>query len=221
MEKSDCKGASQLNIESINEMTNHLVKIVETAPMWLSALVLFFATWIEYVFPPFPGDTILVAGGFFAARGAVSLYVTFIVLVLGSVSGCMLAWWIGHAALRFPQSYKLLLKLIKPDNLVRLENLYKRYGILILVLNRFLPGVRGVFMIAAGLAKIPLRLVVIWGTISAIFWNSLLIMVGYFFSDNLASLLELVSKYTKAVLILLGTLFLVWLLVRLFKKRNF
>ena len=78
-----------MNIESINEITNHLVKVVETAPAWVSAVVLFFATWIEYIFPPFPGDTILVAGGFFAARGAISLYVTFTVLVLGSTTGCI------------------------------------------------------------------------------------------------------------------------------------
>jgi membrane protein DedA with SNARE-associated domain len=209
-----------LNTEAINEMTNQLVKIVETAPMWLSVSVLFFATWIEYIFPPFPGDTILVAGGFFAARGAISPYETFIVLVLGSTSGCVIAWWIGHGALRFPQSRNLLLKLIKSDQLTSLENLYKRYGILILAFNRFLPGVRGFFMIAAGLAQIPLRLVVIWGTISAMFWNALLMMVGLFFSDNLESLLNLVNNYTKVMLSLLGTLSLVWLMFKLLKKKK-
>ncbi len=207
-----------MNIESINEMTNHLVKVVETAPAWLSALVLFFATWIEYVFPPFPGDTILVAGGFFAARGAISLYVTFAVLVLGSTSGCMMGWWIGHAALRYEWSRRCVLRLIKPENLENLQKMYKRYGVAILIGNRFLPGVRGVFMIASGLAKIPLRLVVICGTVSAMIWSGLLIAVGYFFSDNLESLLELMDKYTKIMLVLLGIFFLVWFSAWLFKK---
>ncbi len=207
-----------MNIESINEITNHLVKVVETAPAWVSAVVLFFATWIEYIFPPFPGDTILVAGGFFAARGAISLYVTFTVLVLGSTTGCMLGWWLGHFAFQHPWSKQRVLQFVKPQNLERLQKLYKRYGVTILIINRFLPGVRGVFMVASGLAQIPLRLVIIWGTVSALLWNSLLIAFGYFFSDNLESLLELVNKYTAAMLTLLGTLFLGWVLVWLVKK---
>lgn len=190
-----------------------LVQLVETSPLWLSLLLLFFAAWIEYIFPPFPGDTLLVAGGFFVAQGALPLVLTFVVLTLGSVSGCLVGWSLGLHGLG-------LRRLIRAEYLERVQKSYARYGAWLILVNRFVPGLRGAFMITAGLIKMPMRPIVIWGTVSAILWNSVLIGLGYIFSDSLEKLLSLMQTYSKTVLILIGLLFVGWVFFRMGRLRS-
>lgn len=191
-----------------------LVNLVGTLPLWLSMLLLFFAAWIEYLFPPFPGDTLLVAGGFFVAQGALPLALTFVVLTLGSVSGCLIGWGLGVHGLG-------LRRLIKPAYLERVQKNYERYGIWLILINRFIPGLRGAFMISAGLVKMPVRQIILWGSLSAILWNSALIGLGYLFSDSLEKLLSLMQAYGKTVLVLIGLIFIAWIFFKMGRLRSY
>lgn len=191
-----------------------LVQLVETAPLWISMPLLFFAAWIEYVFPPFPGDTLLVAGGFFVAQGALPLVLTFLVLTAGSVTGCVVGWALGHHGLG-------LRRFIRPGYLERIKTNYDRWGAWLLIANRFVPGIRGAFMISTGLIKMPLKPILIWGTLSAILWNSVLIGLGYIFSDSLEQLLQITQAYGKTVLILIGLALLGWFFFRMGRLRSY
>lgn len=212
----------RVNIEDVNAFTTQLVDAVRVSPLWLSMLILVFASSVEYVFPPFPGDTILIAGGFFAARGAINLYATFAALVAGTVLGCWLGYQIGSFARRSLRLRRFIDWFIKPKYFEKLEALYRKRGRLILVLNRFLPGVRGAFMIGAGLVGLPVSQVLFWGFVSALFWNGLLIGVGYGFSESLPVLLSWFETYTLWTLSALGVLCalaLVWALIKKFKRK--
>jgi membrane-associated protein len=176
--------------------------------------LLFFAAWVEYVFPPFPGDTLLVAGGFFVAQGALPFALTFLVLTLGSVTGCVVGWSLGHHGLG-------LRRFISADYLERVRISYAKWGIWLLIANRFVPGLRGAFMISTGLIKMPLKPILIWGTLSAILWNSALISLGYIFSDSLENLLQITQAYGKTILILIGLVSLVWVFFRMGRLRSY
>lgn len=191
-----------------------LVHLVEVSPLWISMLLLFFAAWVEYIFPPFPGDTLLVAGGFFVAQGALPLVLTFLVLTLGSVSGCIIGWALGRHGLG-------LHRLIKADYLERVKTSYARWGIWLLIANRFVPGLRGAFMLSTGLIKMPLKPILIWGTVSAVLWNSVLIGLGYIFSDSLENLLQITQAYGKTVLILIGLGLITWFFFRMGRLRSY
>lgn len=191
-----------------------LVHQVEHAPLWISLSVIFGAALIEYVFPPFPGDTLLVAAGFFVAQGALPLPLTFLVLTLGSVAGCLIGWSLGHHGLG-------LRRLITPHYLEQIKQSYERWGTWLLIANRFIPAFRGAFMIGTGLVKMPLKPILIWGTFSAILWNSVLIGLGYAFSDSLENLLQITQAYGKTVLTLIGLVCLGWLFFRMGRLRSY
>ncbi len=191
-----------------------LIQFIETAPLWLSMLALFFAAWVEYIFPPFPGDTLLVAGGFFVAQGIFPPVLTFLVLTLGSVSGCLVGWGLGYHGLG-------LRRLIKPEYLEHISKGYEKYGAWVIIANRFVPGLRGAFMIGAGLVKMPARAIAIWGTASAVLWNAVLIGLGYVFSDSLEKLLSLVQTYSKSVFFVIGLGLIAWFFFRMGRLRSY
>ena len=156
----------------------------------------------------------MVAGGFFVAQGALPLGLTFVVLTLGSISGCVVGWALGHHGLG-------LRRLIKSDYLERIQKNYARYGVWLLICNRFVPGLRGAFMIGAGLSKMPLKPILIWGTFSALLWNSILLALGYVFSDSLETLLGYFQTYSKSVLIAVGLFGFGWLFFKMGRLRSY
>ncbi len=167
-------------------------------------LVLVFASFIEYVFPPFPGDTIVLLGAWYAVQGVLSWPMTFAAVTAGAIFGAFVDYQIGvrlgrslgrSAARRGP---------LTAERLARVEAGYRRWGAFFLVANRFLPGVRAFLFVGAGAAGIPLGRVLVYGGISAALWNALLLLAGAALVKNLNELSSLFARYTAVAWIALG-----------------
>ncbi|HEU4384183.1 MAG TPA: DedA family protein [Anaeromyxobacteraceae bacterium] len=161
-------------------------------------LVLFFGSFVEYVFPPFPGDTLVLLGAWYAVNGVLSWPVTFLAVTAGALAGAYLDWRAGVALGRRIDRSVHRKGGLTEERLLRFEAGYRRFGAWLLVLNRFLPGVRAFFFLAAGACGIPLRQVLLYGGISAAVWNALLLAAGGLLVRNLDELLQLGARYTSA-----------------------
>ncbi len=115
-------------------------------------LLLFLAAFIEYVFPPFPGDLLVVLGAWYATHGELSWPVTFAAVTVGAVLGAAVDWrvgrWLGARIGERAAAGRL-----DREKVLRFEAAYRRWGPAFLVANRFLPGIRGLFFLAAGAAR--------------------------------------------------------------------
>lgn len=143
----------------------------------LLLLVVFAAAAIEYVFPPFWGDTLMLAGCAVAGLDRGTLVLVFGAAVLGSICGSMAAWWMGR---RFGQaSLKLLARSQRAQRLhARAERLYHVHGSRVLALNRFLPGARAFFLPLAGMGNMCGRRVLLWSTVGNVLYCALIAVVG-------------------------------------------
>src|SRR5688572_30690893 len=80
--------------------------MVEQFDSWVQSvgyaglLVLGLAALIEYVFPPFPGDSILVLGGIYAVRGEKPWLLVLAAVTLGSVLGSAIDYGFGRLIAR-------------------------------------------------------------------------------------------------------------------------
>lgn len=208
---------------SLSNYTDHLVAFIKDAPTYLAALVLALGAFVEYVFPPFPGDVIVVVGGFFAARGAIPIAIAFISLVIGSTLGASFGWLVGNVAMKTPSSREFIYRLVNKKNVERLEQAYNKYGNVVLLLNRFIPGIRAAFMVGSGLAGFSFLRVIFWTTLSAILWNILLIGLGFIFSYSFNAMLAFFYTYTYVIYFLIISflfLLLVHWLFRLLRRKN-
>jgi membrane protein DedA with SNARE-associated domain len=167
-------------------------------------VVLFCASFIEYVFPPFPGDTIVVLGAWYAVQGTISWPAAFAAVTLGAVAGAWLDWWVGCSIAPALSARAGLRGPLDAARLARFESAYRRWGGLVLVANRFLPGIRAFLFVAAGAARIPLWKVLLLGGLSAALWNALLLGVGALIARNLAEMSAILARYTCASWIAIG-----------------
>jgi membrane-associated protein len=161
-------------------------------------VILFFATLVEYVFPPFPGDLLVVLGAWYAVRGTLSWPATFASVTAGAVLGAWIDYRIGAALGRRLDRRMAAKGALSAERLARFEASYRRWGALLLLTNRFFPGIRAFFFLAAGASGIPLRKVLVFGGISAALWNVLLLGAGGVLARNAMELVTLFERYTRA-----------------------
>jgi len=138
-------------------------------------LLVVLLAWLEYVFPPSPGDSTMLFAFFLAGRGTMSLPAVAAAALSGSILGAMTAYAIGA---RLGRSYFFLRSAWARAELARIERWYARHGARFLLINRFLPGVRGFFLYAAGITRLGAGAVLIHSTVSNLLWILLLAWGG-------------------------------------------
>lgn len=201
----------------------HLVQLISEALVHTSAyapLVLVLASFIEYIVPPFPADTLVMLGAWYSVQGVLSWPMTFTAVTVGAVAGGLVDYqigaWLGRGLDRRAARWGPL----TVERLARFEERYRRWGALFLIANRFLPGVRAFLFVAAGAAHLPLGKVLLYGAISAALWNTLLLLVGAVLVSNLEELGLLAARYTTIVWIILGGVILFLAARWLFRRRR-
>ncbi len=166
--------------------------------------ILFFGSFIEYVFPPFPGDTVVVIGAWYAVHGKLSWLSTFAAVIVGAVGGAFIDYQVGLLLGRGLDRSAERRGPLTAERLGRVEESYRRWGVLLLLANRFLPGIRAFVFVAAGAARIPLAKVLVFGGLSAALWDGLLLSAGAMLVKSLPELGTLIARYTAAAWIAMG-----------------
>lgn len=138
-------------------------------------LLVVLMAFLEYIVPPVPGDSTMLFACFLAGTGALSLPAAIAACLGGSVAGAAGAYAIGS---RLGHSYFFLRSAWARGELARLERGYRRYGARLLAINRFLPGVRAVFLYGAGIGRLGWRPVLIYSSLSNVLWVALIAWGG-------------------------------------------
>jgi membrane protein DedA with SNARE-associated domain len=184
-------------------MLDEFLHTLEHGPeYWAYALVLAAAA-IEYVFPPVPGDTVALFAVALAVRAQLSWVFVYLFMTLGAVLGGLAAWGFGLWLANHEESWPSFLK--TPGATRALDAVrrgYEQHGAMFLVVNRFLPALRAFFFVGAGMSRMSVGPVIVFGGISAALWNALLMGIGYAVGNNWDVLRDLAERYAVATLIL-------------------
>jgi membrane protein DedA with SNARE-associated domain len=178
---------------------------------------IFLSAFLEYIIPPYPGDTAILAGYFMAGRGDISLTAAILSSFLGSMAGSFMAYYIGYKA---GTSYFLLRSRWVARRIERLQKWYERFGGKLLIINRFLPGLRGIFLYTAGMGRLSFMEVAIYSTISNILWLILIGFVGMSLGTNWEDVKKIFEGYTKILGVLFIAVFLIIVVRRLILIRR-
>lgn len=186
---------------------DELLDILDQGEGILAYLVLFVSAAIEYVFPPFPGDLITLFGAFLITARGWNMALVLTTVTLGSLVGAAIDYYIGVGLARERDKASASWigrhwKSVQHKTLPLVERLRKR-GASYIVINRFLPGIRAFFFVAAGMAGLSLKAVLFYATVSALLWNVLIIGVGTALGASWERLQSLFRTYSTAAWIAL------------------
>lgn len=150
-------------------------------PPWGYAIV-FAATFLENSVGAgviVPGETLVIIGGFYARIGDLWLPGVATVAIVGAVLGDNLGYWIGRRYGRgFLERHGRRL-FVTPERLEAAEGYYRRYGGRTVFLGRFIPVVRSVGFIVAGVAHMEWRRFIVYDVAGAVIWGIGHSVLGY------------------------------------------
>lgn len=183
----------------MDELFGQLVGALEEMnPYWAYGL-LFVCAFLENVVPPVPGDTVVVFSAYLVGRGIWDIAPVFATTVGGGVIGFMFMFFMG---MRYGRSLFEARggRVFTSQGLQRAESWLARYGFWLILVNRFMTGVRSVVAISAGLGKMSPVRVLFAGVLSMMVWNGLLLYVGLLLGQNWGEVSELLRQYNRVLL---------------------
>ena len=139
---------------------------------------------LENVFPPIPSEAILPLSGFLCVSSEMHLPIVVIAATIGSVLGAYVLYGIGRLLTRerltrFFETRPMRLLGFKGDDVGKAVDWFDRRGQISVLICRFVPIVRSLISIPAGIAKMHLVKFTIYTMIGSAVWNSILCTLGY------------------------------------------
>jgi membrane-associated protein len=156
-----------------------LLSLLLEHPVWV-LVGLFVIILLESSILPFlPGDTLLFAAGVALRTAPISVHVGALLFLLATVLGVTLNYVIGRQLRERIQTRGLWG--ITTAQLRRTERLIETHGGRLLVLGRFLPGVRVVVSLLAGSGRMPFARFMLLNLLGGIPWIGMFVYAGYCF----------------------------------------
>jgi len=149
----------------------------------------FLGVMVENAGIPLPGETILLAAGFFASQGHFSLGVVILLAAAGAMLGDNVGYLLGEKVARPFLTRRGRFLLLTPARLQAIEAFFARYGDKTILFARFVSGLRVVAALFAGLSGMRWRTFAIYNAAGAIVWATTMSLLGFFFGKSW-SLLE-------------------------------
>lgn len=153
------------------------IKIVEAGGYVGLALLVFAESGLLFgIF--LPGDSLLFAAGLLSSGGLFSPVALGVVVVIAAILGDSTGYWfgkeMGQHIFKRPDSFFL-----KHEYLERTQRFYKKYGARAVVLARFVPIVRTLAPILAGVASMKYGRFLSYNALGALVWGAGMVALGY------------------------------------------
>jgi membrane-associated protein len=127
----------------------------------------------------FPGDSLLVVAGLFAAAGKLNIAILVISLFAASVLGDSTGYFTGRFMGKrlFNREGSVI---FKPSRVDKAKHFFEKYGPKTIILARFVPIVRTFAPIVIGAAELPYRTFISFSLLGSALWITSMTMLGYF-----------------------------------------
>jgi membrane protein DedA with SNARE-associated domain len=183
----------------MSEAINELIETLSSwNPLWAYGFLLISA-FLENVIPPVPGDTVVVFSAYLVGRGALEWLPVYLTTCLGGTIGFMVMYYLG-----LTKGRSLLdgvgKRYFSATHLARAEGWLERYGMGLILANRFLSGIRSVVALSAGVGRMPWKRVAALGFASMAVWNGMLLYAGALVGENWDTVMQFLQTYNKVAM---------------------
>ena len=197
-------------IQFINYMISMTKLAIFDGPLYVLEKTSYFGAFIlmtmESASLPVPSELILPYEGYLSFLGYMNLALVILVSTAASMLGSIIDYWIGRLAGR-----PLILRIgkylgIREQDLARAEHWFNTRGKISILLARFIPGLRSIISIPAGIADMNIKEFMIYTFIGSIIWVTSLSAMGYYLGQKwsvVSSILKIGDIYIIIAVILI------------------
>jgi len=185
-------------------MIDSLVVYLQALPIEGILLAAFLLTCIENFFPPSPSDVLLVFIGTLIDGDILRYMIILGSATAGSTVGFYVMFLIGSKMGHvFTDRPSFLF--MKRTTILKAEEWFRKYGLSLIIANRFLSGTRAVISFVAGASNVNMATAIGLSAISALIWNGILLYAGNVLGEhwrNIGTYLEVYGRAITPILLL-------------------
>ena len=204
---------------------------------WISTLLgnlnyptIFLLMLLESTVVPVPSELVVSPAAYHAAGGHLDVFLVILFATLGADVGASINYVAGYFLGR-PIIYKFAnsrlghLCLLNQEKVEKSEKYFYDHGVAATLTGRLIPGIRHLISIPAGLSKMPYWKFLLYTTIGAGLWHSVLAALGWYMQtivpqEQLYESLSEYGHYIKVVILGLVGIAAVVLIARHYLKRK-
>ncbi|MGD0449463.1 MAG: DedA family protein [Candidatus Bathyarchaeia archaeon] len=168
-------------ISAIISLT-HNVK--DTVQSWGYAGI-FVLMLLESSSLPIPSEVVLPFAGYLASSGLLNFWIAVTIATVAGIVGSLVDYYIGLKGVQSLAKHKILGRvLLSQTQLEIAASWFSRHGASMVFLSRLLPGFRTIVSFPAGAVRMKLLKFIAFTAAGCIFWNVILIYVGWYLGNN-------------------------------------
>jgi membrane protein DedA with SNARE-associated domain len=169
---------------------------------------------------PVPGETILIAASVYAGAGRLNVVAVGVIGFAAALTGDNIGFAIGHyggraLVLRWGRYVRLT-----EERLDKGEAFFERHGGWIVVVARFIEGLRQANGIIAGMAGMGWWRFLLFNALGAALWVGTWVSVGYLAGSHIDSIYHYITSYSSYALIALAVLLAGYIVWRILRRRG-
>lgn len=169
---------------------------------------------------PVPGETVLIAAAVYAGAGRLSIVAVGMLAVVAAVVGDNIGYAIGFFGGRALVERFGKYVLLSTERLEKAEGFFARNGGKVVVIARFIEGLRQVNGIIAGIAEMPWPRFLAFNALGAALWVGVWASVGYYAGDHIETIYKEFTRYSLYLLMVLAILAAVLILRAVVRRRR-
>ena len=185
---------------------------------------------IESSFIPFPSELVIPPAVLNSLEeNKQSNMVWWLIVIVGTIGALIgalinyyLALWLGRPIIyKFANSRLGHLLQLSQEKLERAEVYFNEHGAVSTLVGRFIPVIRQLISLPAGMARMNIWSFILYTTIGAFLWNCILALLGYF--GHLAGGIEAVKRYNdelSIIIIAIVAVVAIYFVIRYFVKKR-
>jgi membrane protein DedA with SNARE-associated domain len=182
------------------------------------SISLFFLLILGIIALPIPEETLMIFSGILMNKGNMAIFPTFIAALAGSMCGITVSYFLGTSVGKYVLERYGPWFGIKEARLHKAKEWFLHYGQWTLIIGYFIPGVRHLTGVTAGLSELPYKRFAIFAYTGALLWVSTFLSIGYFFSDACFTVFEIIDNNLDNIMQIAIFLAIVYIAVRIVFK---
>ncbi|MGP1591973.1 MAG: DedA family protein [Prevotella multiformis] len=191
---------------------------------------IFLLMLLESTVFPVPSELVVTPAAYHAAGGNLNMWLVILFATLGADCGATInylaGWYLGRPIIyKFANSRWGHACLLNQEKVEKSERYFDRHGLVATITGRLLPGIRHLISIPAGLAKMSYWKFLLYTTLGAGVWHSILALLGHYMhafvpEEQLHGKILEYGEYIKVGLILLVVMACLYFAVRWYVRRR-
>ena len=167
-----------------------------------------FLIMIENLFPPIPSEVILTFGGFMTTTTELNIPLMIVAATIGAVVGAAILYGIGtlldvERLDKIVDKYGNILRITHAD-IHKADSWFDRYGFWTVFFCRFVPLIRSLISLPAGMANMNFGLFLLFTTVGTVIWNTVLIYLGAAVGSQWETIVHYMDIYSNVAYVILG-----------------